>query len=187
MNAPVINNDGSTDLTSAFYKDRIVFVTGEIEDKLAESIVKQLLMLDSLGGGDIAMYINSPGGSVSAGLAIYDTIQHVKSDVSTVGVGMCASMGAFLLMAGTHGKRYVLPHTQVLIHQPLGGVKGQATEIQIVAERIIETRRRINELMVLHTGQDILRIQADTERDYCMWAEEAVAYGIADSVKKPDM
>lgn len=176
----------STDLVSEFYKDRIIFVTGEINDAVAQSIIMKLLMLDSISNDDITMYINSPGGSVTAGLAIYDTIQHVKSDVSTVGIGMCASMGAFLLMAGAHGKRYVLPHSQVLIHQPLGGVSGQATEIQIVAERIIETRKRINQIMAKHTGQTMKRIQVDTERDRWMWAEEALEYGLVDSIKVPE-
>lgn len=176
----------STDLVGEFYKDRIIFVTGEINDAVAQNIIMKLLMLDSINNDDITMYINSPGGSVTAGLAIYDTIQHVKSDVSTVGIGMCASMGAFLLMAGAHGKRHVLPHSQVLIHQPLGGVSGQATEIQIVAERIIETRKRINQIMAKHTGQTMKRIQADTERDRWMWAEEALEYGLVDSIKVPE-
>lgn len=173
----------SADLISEFYKNRIIFVTGEISDAVAQSVIMKLLMLDSLSDDDITMYINSPGGSVTAGLAIYDTIQHVRSDVSTVGIGMCASMGAFLLMAGARGKRYVLPHSQILIHQPLGGVIGQATEIQLVAERIIETRRRINKIMSKHTGQCVKRINEDTERDRWMWADEAVEYGLVDSIK----
>lgn len=173
------------DLVSEFYQNRIIFVNGEINDVVAQAVIMRLLMLDSLSSADITMYINSPGGSVTAGLAIYDTVQHVKADVSTVGIGLCASMGAFLLMAGTHGKRFVLPHSQVLIHQPIGGVSGQATEIQIVAERIIETRNRINQIMAKHTGQSVERIQADTERDRWMWPEEAIKYGLVDFVKKP--
>lgn len=176
----------TVDFVGEFYKDRIIFVTGEINDFTAQAVIMKLLMLDSSSNDDITMYINSPGGSVTAGLAIYDTIQHIKSDVSTVGIGMCASMGAFLLMSGAKGKRFVLPHSQVLIHQPLGGVSGQATEIQIVAESIIETRKRINQIMAKHTGQPFERIQADTERDRWMWADEAVRYGLVDSVKEPE-
>lgn len=173
------------DFIGEFYKDRIVFITGEINDVAAQTIIMKLLMLDSISSEDITIYINSPGGSIAAGLAVYDTIQHIKSDVSTIGIGMCASMGAFLLMAGTRGKRFILPHSQVLIHQPLGGVSGQATEIQIVAERIIETRKRINQIMAKHTGQPVERIQADTEHDRWMWAEEAIEYGLVDHIKKP--
>lgn len=179
------NISAFADIYGEFYKYRIIFLNGEINDDLAQTTIMKLLMLDSLSNEDITMYINSPGGSVSAGLAIYDTIQHIESNVSTVGVGMCASMGAFLLMAGAHGKRFVLPHSQILIHQPLGGVAGQATEIQLVAERLLRTRQQINEIIAKHTGQTIERIQADTERDCWMWAEEAIEYGLVDRIKEP--
>lgn len=175
----------TSDLPTEFFKRRIIFLTGEVNDALAQKVIMQLLMLDSESSDDITMYINSPGGSVASGLAIYDTMQHVKSDVSTIGVGTAASMGAFLLMAGAPTKRFVLPNAQVLIHQPLGGVSGQATDIQIVADRIIETRNRLNELIAKHTGQTLKRIKADTDRDRWMWAEEAVSYGIADAIKYP--
>lgn len=169
----------------AFFEGRIVTLFDEVNDASAGYIIKQLLVLDSMSNDPITLYINSPGGSVSAGLAIYDTIQHITSVVSTVGVGMCASMGALLLCSGAPGKRFVLPHTQVIIHQPLGGVSGQATEIQIACERILETKKRINQIMAAHTGQTVKRISADTERDKCMWAEDAVAYGLVDAIKTP--
>ncbi|MBD8967247.1 MAG: ATP-dependent Clp endopeptidase proteolytic subunit ClpP [Coprococcus catus] len=171
------------DIYSRLLKDRIIFLGEEVTDVSANLIVSQLLFLESEDPGkDIQMYINSPGGSVSAGMAIYDTMQFIKCDVSTICMGMAASMGAFLLAGGTPGKRLALPHSTIMIHQPSGGAQGQATEIQIVADRIQYTKRMLNELLAANTHQPLEKIAADTERDYYMSAEEARNYGLIDAV-----
>ena len=171
------------DIYSRLLKDRIIFLGEEVTDVSANLIVSQLLFLESEDPGkDIQMYINSPGGSVSAGMAIYDTMQFFKCDVSTICMGMAASMGAFLLAGGTPGKRLALPHSTIMIHQPSGGAQGQATEIQIVADRIQYTKRMLNELLAANTHQPLEKIAADTERDYYMSAEEAKNYGLIDAV-----
>ena len=171
------------DIYSRLLKDRIIFLGEEVTDVSANLIVSQLLFLESEDPGkDIQMYINSPGGSVSAGMAIYDTMQFIKCDVSTICMGMAASMGAFLLAGGTPGKRVALPHPTIMIHQPSGGAQGQATEIQIVADRIQYTKRMLNELLAANTHQPLEKIAADTERDYYMSAEEAKNYGLIDAV-----
>lgn len=171
------------DIYSRLLKDRIIFLGEEVTDVSANLIVSQLLFLESEDPGkDIQMYINSPGGSVSAGMAIYDTMQFIKCDVSTICMGMAASMGAFLLAGGTPGKRLALPHSTIMIHQPSGGAQGQATEIQIVADRIQYTKRMLNELLAANTHQPLEKIAADTERDYYMSSEEAKNYGLIDAV-----
>lgn len=170
------------DIYSRLLKDRIIMLSGEITDTSADTIVAELLYLDSINNNDISIYINSPGGSVTAGMAIYDTMNFVKSDVSTICVGMAASMAAFLLSSGEKGKRFVLPNSEVMIHQPLGGVEGQATEIKIAAERILKMREKLNTLLSKNTGKDLKVIERDTERDYFLEAEEAVAYGLVDKV-----
>ena len=171
------------DIYSRLLKDRIIFLGEEVTDVSANLIVSQLLFLESEDPGkDIQMYIHSPGGSVSAGMAIYDTMQFIKCDVSTICMGMAASMGAFLLAGGTPGKRLALPHSTIMIHQPSGGAQGQATEIQIVADRIQYTKRMLNELLAANTHQPLEKIAADTERDYYMSAEEAKNYGLIDAV-----
>ena len=171
------------DIYSRLLKDRIIFLGEEVNDVSANLIVAQLLFLESEDPGkDIQLYINSPGGSVSAGWAIYDTMQYIKCDVSTICLGMAASMGAFLLAGGTKGKRIALPNAQIMIHQPSGGAKGQATEIKIVAEEILKTRQRLNEYLAANTGQPLEVIERDTERDNYMTAEEAKAYGLIDMV-----
>ena len=171
------------DIYSRLLKDRIIFLGEEVTDVSANLIVSQLLFLESEDPGkDIQMYINSPGGSVSAGMAIYDTMQFIKCDVSTICMGMAASMGAFLLAGGTPGKRLALPHSTIMIHQPSGGAQGQATEIQIVADRIQYTKRMLNELLAANTHQPLEKIAADTERDYYMSAEDAKNYGLIDAV-----
>ena len=171
------------DIYSRLLKDRIIFLGEEVTDVSANLIVSQLLFLESEDPGkDIQMYINSPGGSVSAGMAIYDTMQFIKCDVSTICMGMAASMGAFLLAGGTPGKRLALPHSTIMIHQPSGGAQGQATEIQIVADRIQYTKRMLNELLAANTHQPLEKIAADTERDYYMSAEEAKNYSLIDAV-----
>ena len=171
------------DIYSRLLKDRIIFLGEEVTDVSANLIVSQLLFLESEDPGkDIQMYINSPGGSVSAVMAIYDTMQFIKCDVSTICMGMAASMGAFLLAGGTPGKRLALPHSTIMIHQPSGGAQGQATEIQIVADRIQYTKRMLNELLAANTHQPLEKIAADTERDYYMSAEEAKNYGLIDAV-----
>lgn len=173
----------SYDIYSRLLKDRIIFLGEEVNDVSANLIVAQLLFLESEDPGkDIQLYINSPGGSVSAGWAIYDTMQYIKCDVSTICLGMAASMGAFLLAGGTKGKRIALPNAQIMIHQPSGGAKGQATEIKIVAEEILKTRQRLNEYLAANTGQPLEVIERDTERDNYMTAEEAKAYGLIDMV-----
>ncbi|MGI6018760.1 MAG: ATP-dependent Clp endopeptidase proteolytic subunit ClpP [Marvinbryantia sp.] len=173
----------SYDIYSRLLKDRIIFLGEEVTDVSANLIVAQLLFLESEDPGkDIQLYINSPGGSVTAGMAIYDTMKYIKCDVSTICVGLAASMGAFLLAGGTKGKRIALPNAQIMIHQPSGGAKGQATDIKIVAEEILKTKKRLNECLAANTGQPIEVIEADTERDNYMTAEEAKAYGLIDMV-----
>lgn len=173
----------SYDIYSRLLNDRIIFLGEEVTDVSANLIVAQLLFLESEDPGkDIHMYINSPGGSVSAGLAIYDTMQYIKCDVSTICIGMAASMGAFLLTGGTKGKRMALPNSEIMIHQPSGGAQGQATEIKIVAEQILKTKRKLNEILAANTGKPLEQIEIDTERDNYMSAEEAKAYGLIDNV-----
>ena len=173
----------SYDIYSRLLKDRIIFLGEEVNDVTASLTVAQLLFLESEDPGkDIHLYINSPGGSVAAGMAIYDTMQYIKCDVSTICIGMAASMGAFLLAGGAKGKRMALPNAEIMIHQPSGGAQGQATEIQITAEHILKTKKKLNELLAASTGQPLEKIEADTERDNWMTAEEAVAYGLVDQV-----
>lgn len=171
------------DIYSRLLKDRIIFLGTGIDDGVANIIIAQLLFLESQDTKkDIRIYINSPGGSVTAGLAIYDAMQHVKPDVSTICVGMAASMGAVLLAAGAKGKRFVLPNSEVMIHQVLGGVQGQATDIKIHAERILKTKDRLNEILAKHTGRPKSKVEKDTDRDYFLDPEEAVKYGLVDKV-----
>ena len=171
------------DIYSRLLKDRIIFLGEEVNDVSANLIVAQLLFLESEDPGkDIHLYINSPGGSVSAGWAIYDTMHYVKCDVSTICMGMAASMGAFLLAGGAKGKRFALPNAEIMIHQPSGGAQGQASDIKIVADKIIDTRRKLNEHLAANTGQPLSVIEVDTERDHYMCAEEAKAYGLIDDV-----
>ena len=171
------------DIYSRLLKERIIFLGEEVNDVSASVIVAQLLFLEADDPNkDIQLYINSPGGSVTAGLAIYDTMQYIKCDVSTVCIGMAASMGAFLLSGGAKGKRFALPNAEIMIHQPSGGAQGQATEISIAAEHILRTRQKLNEIMAANTGQPLETIKADTERDNFMSAEEAKAYGLIDEV-----
>ena len=173
----------SYDIYSRLLKERIIFLGEEVNDVSASVIVAQLLFLEAYDPNkDIQLYINSPGGSVTAGLAIYDTMQYIKCDVSTVCIGMAASMGAFLLSGGAKGKRFALPNAEIMIHQPSGGAQGQATEISIAAEHILRTRQKLNEIMAANTGQPLETIKADTERDNFMSAEEAKAYGLIDEV-----
>ena len=178
------NLDGSMvyDLYSKLLKDRIIFLTGEIDDNTANLVISELLYLESLNQDDIYLYINSPGGSVSAGLAIYDTINFIKSDVSTIAVGMAASMGAFLLASGTKGKRYALPNSEIMIHEVLGGTKGQASVIEREALRIIKLRDKMNRILSTLTKKTYRQICKDTSNDYFMSAKEAVQYGIIDNV-----
>ena len=173
----------SYDIYSRLLKDRIIFLGEEVTDVSANLIVAQLLFLESEDPGkDIHLYINSPGGSVTAGMAIYDTMQYIKCDVSTICMGLAASMGAFLLAGGTKGKRMALPNAEIMIHQPSGGAKGQATEIEIVAEQILKTKQRLNSILAQNTGQTLETIARDTERDNYMTAQEAKDYGLIDSV-----
>jgi ATP-dependent Clp protease protease subunit len=171
------------DIYSRLLKDRIILVGTPIEDNTANLIIAQLLFLEAEDPAkDISMYVNSPGGLVTAGLAIYDTMQYIKSDVSTICIGQASSMGAVLLAAGARGKRHALPNARIMIHQPLGGFQGQATDIGIHAKEILRTRERLNEILAKHTGQTLERIQADTERDYFLSSEESKDYGLIDSV-----
>ena len=173
----------SYDIYSRLLKDRIIFLGEEVTDVSANLIVAQLLFLEAEDPGkDIHLYINSPGGSVSAGLAIYDTMRYIKCDVSTICLGMAASMGAFLLSSGAKGKRYALPNSTIMIHQPSGGAQGQATEIQIVADQIAKTKKKLNEILSANTGQPLEIVEKDTDRDNYMTAEEAKAYGLIDGV-----
>lgn len=170
------------DIYSKLLTDRIIFINGEITDSTANLVISQLLYLDSLNNNDIFLYINSPGGSVTAGFSIYDTMNFVKSDINTIGLGICASMGAFLLTTGTIGKRFVLPNTDIMIHQPLGGAQGQASDINIAAERITNIKKRLNEILSKQTQKTIDIIEKDTDRDNYFTANEAVSYGLIDKV-----
>ena len=173
----------SYDIYSRLLKDRIIFLGEEVNDVSASRVVAELLFLEAEDPGkDIQLYINSPGGSVTAGMAIYDTMQYIKCDVSTICLGMAASMGAFLLAGGTKGKRFALPNSTIMIHQPSGGAQGQATEIQIVADHIAKTKRTLNEILAANTGQPLEVVEKDTDRDNYMSAEEALAYGLIDGV-----
>ena len=176
-------SERSYDIYSRLLKDRIIFLGDEVNDVTASLVVAQLLFLEAEDPKkDISLYINSPGGSVSAGLAIYDTMKFIKCDVSTICIGMAASMGAFLLAGGTKGKRMILPNSEVMIHQPLGGARGQATEIRIAAEHILRTKERLNKILAENTGKPIEVIEADTERDNWLTAEQALEYGLVDSI-----
>ncbi|HHC9338159.1 TPA: ATP-dependent Clp endopeptidase proteolytic subunit ClpP [Staphylococcus aureus] len=175
------------DIYSRLLKDRIIMLGSQIDDNVANSIVSQLLFLQAQDSEkDIYLYINSPGGSVTAGFAIYDTIQHIKPDVQTICIGMAASMGSFLLAAGAKGKRFALPNAEVMIHQPLGGAQGQATEIEIAANHILKTREKLNRILSERTAQSIEKIQKDTDRDNFLTAEEAKEYGLIDEVMVPE-
>lgn len=170
------------DIYSRLLKDRIIFLGMPIDDAVANTVIAQLLFLDSQGEGDIALYINSPGGSVSAALAVYDTIQYLKSNVSTICVGIAASAAAILLASGAKGKRFVLPNSEVLIHQVMGGASGQAVDIAIASRHILQVKDRVNKILAKHTGQKIEKIEKDTDRDFFMTAEEAKVYGIVDKI-----
>ena len=178
------NGERSYDIFSRLLKERIIFLSGEIDDNLSNTIIAELLYLDSISNEDIYLYINSPGGEITSGLAIYDTMNYIKSDVSTICVGLAASMGAFLLLSGTKGKRIALENSEIMIHQPLGGVKGQATDIKIATERILKIKKKLNNIISEKTNQSIKKIEKDTERDYYMDAEEATKYGIVDKILK---
>lgn len=178
------NSERVYDLYSRLLKDRIIFVSGEIDDNLSNIVVSELLYLDSISNDDISMYINSPGGSITSGMAIYDTMNYIKSDVSTICIGMAASMASILLSSGSKGKRYALENSEVMIHQPLGGASGQATEIKIAAKRILKLKDKINNILSINTGNDIKKIEEDTERDNFMDSYEALEYGIIDEVLK---
>ena len=177
------NGERSYDIFSRLLKDRIIFVDGEINDTTADLVVAQILFLESENPDkDISIYINSPGGSVTAGLAIYDTMKYIPNDCVTIGMGICASMGAFLLSSGTKGKRYALKHTKIMIHQPLGGAQGQATDVMIVAEEIIKIKKLLNSLLCEHTGKPIDVIEKDSDRDFYMYAKQARDYGLIDKI-----
>jgi len=182
----IIEKNGSSekiyDIYSRLLKDRIIFISGEINDLVSNSIISQLLFLDSISNDDISIYINSPGGSITSGMAIYDTINYIKSDVSTICIGMAASMASILLASGKKGKRYILPNSEVMIHQPLGGVEGQATEIKIVADRILYLKDKLNKILSEKTGNKIEDIEKDIERDHYLNANEALNYGIVDKI-----
>ena len=177
-----LNKEYVYDIYSKLLKDRIVFLNGEINDDSSAIIISELLYLDSINNEDISLYINSPGGSVTAGMAIYDTINYIKSDVKTIGIGLCASMGAFILACGTPGKRLCLTNTEVMIHQPLGGANGQASDIVIAAERINKIKKRLNNILSCKTGQPLKKISKDTDRDYYFDADEALQYGLIDKI-----
>lgn len=176
------SGERSYDIFSRLLKDRIIILSGEIDDNLANSVVAELLYLDSINHDEISLYINSPGGSITSGMAIYDTMNFIKSDVSTICIGMAASMAAFLLSCGKKGKRYSLPNSEIMIHQPLGGIQGQATEIKIAAERILKLKDKLNKILSKNTGKDLKQIEIDTERDHFLEAEEALEYGIIDKI-----
>lgn len=176
------NSERVYDIYSRLLKDRIIMLSGEIDDNVSNIVISELLYLDSLNNEDINIYINSPGGSVTAGMAIYDTMKFVKSNVSTICVGMAASMAAFLLSSGEKGKRYALPNSEVMIHQPLGGAQGQATEIKIAAERILKLKDKLNKMLSENTGKDLEQIAQDTERDYFLTSKEALDYGLIDKI-----
>ena len=179
-----ITGERSYDIFSKLLKDRIILLNGEINEDTASTIIAELLYLDSISNEDINMYINSPGGEISSGLAIYDTMNFIKSDVSTTVVGMVASMAAFILSSGQKNKRYALENAEVMIHQPLGGAKGQATEIQIAAERILKSKEKLSKILSKNTKQPLKKIKQDTERDYFMSSTEALDYGIIDKILK---
>ena len=188
----VIENTGkgerSYDIYSRLLEDRIIFLTGEINDAVADTVVAQLIFLEGKDPNkDICLYINSPGGSVSAGLAIYDTMNYIKCDVSTICIGLAASMGAFLLSSGAQGKRYALPNSEIMIHQPLGGAQGQASDIKIQAEHILKTKHRLNKILAKNCGKPVEEVEKDTDRDNYLSAEEAKEYGLIDQifVKRP--
>ena len=175
------------DIYSRLLKDRIIMIGSAIDDNVANSVVSQLLFLQAQDSEKyIYLYINSPGGSVTAGMAIYDTIQHIKPDVQTISLGLAASMGSFLLTAGAKGKRYALPNAEIMIHQPLGGAQGQATEIEIAAKHILQTREKLNKILAERTGQPLEKIEKDTDRDNFMTAEQAKEYGLIDHVMEPE-
>lgn len=178
------NKEYTYDLYSRLLKDRIVFLVGEINDTTANIVISQLLYLDNISNEDISLYINSPGGSITSGMSIYDTMNFIKSDVRTISLGMAASMAAFLLSSGAKGKRYALPNAEVMIHQPLGGAQGQATDIKIAAERIIRLKDKLNKILAKNTGKDLKTIINDTERDYFLTANEALEYGLIDEIIK---
>lgn len=178
------NKEYAYDLYSRLLNDRIVFISGEIDDNMASIVVSELLYLDSLNHNDIYLYINSPGGSITSGIAIYDTMNYIKSDVKTICIGLAASMGAFLLANGTKGKRCSLPNSEIMIHQPLGGTSGQATDIKIAAERIIKIKNKLNKILATVTGKNVKTIEKDTERDNFMDASEALKYGLIDEIIK---
>ncbi len=176
------NSERVYDLYSRLLKDRIIFLSGEIDDNLANIIVCELLYLDSINNDDIYLYINSPGGSITSGMAIYDTMNYIKSDVSTICIGMAASMASIILSSGKKGKRFALLNSEVMIHQPLGGASGQATEIKIAAKRILKLKDNLNQILANNTNQDIKKIENDTERDNFMTSNEALEYGIIDKI-----
>ncbi len=179
-----LSGERSYDIFSRLLKDRIILLSGEINDELANSIIAELLYLDSISHEDIHLYINSPGGEVTSGFAIYDTMNFIKSDVSTTVVGMAASMAAFLLSSGKEGKRYALENAEIMIHQPLGGAQGQATEIKIAAERIIKLKEKLNKILAKNTKKTLKKIEQDTERDNFMDSNEALKYGLIDKILK---
>lgn len=179
-----LDGERSYDIFSRLLKERIIFISGEITDSTANSVIAELLYLDSVNHDDISIYINSPGGSVSAGMAIYDTMNFVQSDVSTICLGIAASMGAFLLSSGCLGKRYILPNADVMIHQPLGGAEGQASDIKIASDRIINLRSRLNRILARNTKQSLRKIERDTERDNYLSATQALEYGLVDKIIK---
>lgn len=177
----ILENDNKVfDIYSKLLTNRIIFIEGEINDKLSNLIVSELLYLDSLSTEDIYLYINSPGGSITSGMAIYDTMKYIKSDVITIGIGLCASMASFLLSSGN--KRYALPNTEIMIHEPIGGTEGKATDIKIASDRIIKTRERLNKILSKNTKKSLAKIKKDTSRDYYMTSTEAQKYGIIDKV-----
>lgn len=177
-----VGGERSYDIISRLLKNRIILLSGEIDDNLANTVVAELLYLDSLSHDDISIYINSPGGNVTSGFAIYDTMNFIKSDVSTICLGIAASMAAFLLSSGKKGKRYALPNSEVMIHQPLGGASGQATEIKIAAEHILNTKKKLNDILAKNTGKSIKQIENDTDRDNYLSADNAKDYGLIDKI-----
>ena len=176
------NGERVYDLYSKLLEDRIILLSGEINDNISNIIISELLYLDSISEEDITIYINSPGGEITSGMAIYDTMNYIKSDVSTICIGMAASMAAFLLSSGEKGKRFILPNSEVMIHQPLGGVQGQATDIKIASDRILKIKNKINKILSKNTGNNIKQIEIDTERDNYMNSKEALEYGIVDKI-----
>lgn len=181
------NTERVYDIYSRLLKDRIIFLSGEITDDVSNNVISQLLYLDSISNDEISIYINSPGGSITAGMAIYDTINFIKSDVSTICIGIAASMASIILASGTKGKRYILPNSEVMIHQPLGGVQGQATEIKIVADRILYLKDKLNKILADKTNKDLKKIEIDTERDYYLSSKEALEYGLIDKILEKDL